>query len=68
MKNTRIDIVNRIFNAIDSDDLETLADHAESDLDKTCISQLKHSLVLMEHESSLNFDKRMKIKHFLRFL
>ncbi|OFY84096.1 MAG: hypothetical protein A3F72_19650 [Bacteroidetes bacterium RIFCSPLOWO2_12_FULL_35_15] len=68
MQITQIDIINKILNAIDSDDLLELASFIECRLPIEEIYKIKRILILFLKENKLNADQINKAKQFINFL
>jgi hypothetical protein len=64
----KIDFVNKILEAIDTDDLQNIAFQAEAALNSEDIGNLKNVLNIKLLENVKNFEKHNNIRHFLFFL
>jgi cellulase/cellobiase CelA1 len=61
-------IITKIFNAVDSDDIHALASNAETNLTKEGVDEIKKKLKQMIEEQQLNTFQTRSVKQFLYFL
>lgn len=68
MSASYIQIIDKILNAIDSDDIQVLALSIEANLPKEETAKLEKMLKVLLQENKLNNDEANLIKQFHRFL
>lgn len=68
MSDSHIQIIYKILNAIDSDDIQVLALSIEANLPKEETAKLKKMLKMFLQKNKLNNDEANLIKQFHRFL
>lgn len=63
-----ISIIDKIINAIDSDDIQVLALSVEANLPKEATEKLKIMLKILLKENKLNTDEAYTVRQFLSFM
>lgn len=63
-----IPIIDKIINAIDSDDIQVLALSVEANLPKEATEKLKIMLKVLLKENKLNTDEAYTVRQFLSFM
>lgn len=63
-----IPIIDKIINAIDSDDIQVLALSVEANLPKEATEKLKIMLKVLLKENKLNTDEADTVRQFLSFM
>lgn len=63
-----ISIIDKIINAIDSDDIQVLALSVEANLPKEATEKLKIMLKVLLKENKLNTDEAYTVRQFLSFM